>query len=233
MYTFGYSHHNSYCKPSPVSSFGFGNKANTNMNSTAQYVPFDTNAYDNRIATMQDGHFGSSTYDIIDLTTNDIRFGTITPHHNIDSAHDSRDTQEQKISQTHDVFDSSASFEEYVSAGSSISRILDDVMSVDTFPCLAVPLTTEDKIVNWLDIPLNVTCIHTSSSIDDEDFSLSDDWQMDSTTQGSLRTTAQLFTPVTNTTHRQSQWHFDIDSVERDEMSIDTVKTWSLSENSF
>ena len=232
MYTIGYSHQNNYCSPSTGTMYTFGvrNKAITNKNSTAQYHFFGTNTYDNRAVATQMSHSGPNAYDYIDLTAQDVRFGTVTFSNTSETAHDSHDTNEPKIT-PYEKFDSSESVGEYSSAGSSISRILDDAMSIDTFPCVLVPLTTEDKIVNWLDIPLDITCIHSNSNVDDEEISVADSCQVDAKTRESSRMAIHLFTPVTNTFHRQGEWHFDIDSVESDEMSIDTVKTWSLSED--
>jgi hypothetical protein len=235
MYTLGYSQQNTYCSPSTETgtmySFGFRNKANTNMNSTAQYRQLDRITYDNRVLTTQESRFGSVAYDCIDMTTHDVRFGTVT-FNNMETAYNSHGANEQKNA-PHDTDDLAASVGEYVSAESSVSRILDDVMSVDTFPCMQVPLTTEDKIVNWLDIPLEITCSHANSNdVDNEEISLADSFRVDTTTRDSSRMVAHLFSPVTSTFHRQGQWHFDIESEERDEMSIDTVETWSLSEDS-
>ena len=229
MYTGGYSQQNSYCTPTAgaIYSYGFRNKANTKMNSTAQYRHFDTNTYDTRVATPQESRSGAIAYDYIDMTTQDVRIGTVTFNAVLETAHNSHSIHEQKNA----PYDQLASVGECVSSGSSISRILDDVMSIDTFPCVPVRFTMEDKIVNWLDIPLEIKCNHSNSNIDDEEISLPDSCQVDTTSRNSPRMALHLFTPVTNTFHRQGQWHFDIESVETDEMSIDTVETWSLSED--
>ena len=238
MYALSYSHQNQYCKqttPCNMFASGFRNKAiiGPDMRSTAQYYQLDSNAYNHSIYTTQDGHFAAIAHDNRNTTPQGSRIGKIESNNFIIAADNNHSTHEQNYSPPNHV-ESSASIGDYASIGSSLSRLLDDVMSIDTFPCVIVPLIAEDKIVNWLDIPLEIICIHTkSSTIDDEEISLSNDFSVDTTTSDSSRIALQLFTPGSNVpvVHRQSHWHFDIESVESDDISIDTVKTWSLSED--
>lgn len=206
----------------------YHSKAITSMSSTTQCHQLDFNAYNHRVSTTQDGHFATSAYDNIIITTQDSRFSTIESNDFIVAGDSVHRTPEQKNSPCNHV-ESSASIGEYDSAGSSLSRLLDDVMSIDTFPCVLIPLTPEDKIVNWLDIPLEIICIHTKSSIiDNEEVSMSNDFQVDTLTRDA---SWHLLTPGSTAIHRVGQWHFDIESVDDDDISIDTVKTWSLSED--
>lgn len=224
MYTLGYSNQNRYCKPSTMYTFGFGNKANTSTKSTAQYHHFDSSVCTSTIRPAQDNHFGTNAYNNINVTQ-DVRFDVSANHNVIAIAHDNQTYSRNS------PLDSSASIVDCVSAESSTSRFLDDVMSIDTFPCVPVHLMTDDKIVNWLDIPLEILCIHTNNNIDDEEISMPDDFKMNAVPQCSVRMSAHLFSPVANTYRSQGQWHFDIESVESGEMSINTVETWSLSED--
>jgi hypothetical protein len=236
MYAIDCSQQNKYCNQTPPRTMyaaGFRNKAinGTNISSTTQYRHLDSNAYNHGISTTQEGHYVTSAHYNTIITTHDRRFCKIESNNYIVAADYNHSTQEQKYS-LHNHVGASTSIGECGSAGSSLSRLLDDVMSIDTFPCMLVPLLAEDKIVNWLDIPLEITCIHTkNSSIDNEEISMSNDFLMDTTTQDSSRMSLQLLTPASTVVRRQNHWHFDIESVENDDISVDTVKTWSLSED--
>jgi hypothetical protein len=202
------------------------------MKSTGQNRYFHTYVNEASTAAIQSSRYETIAYDYIDMTTPDVRIGTITFNTDgiMTTTHDNHGTYAPK-DPPHDTYDLPVSVGEHVSADSSVSRILDDVMSIDTFPCTPAPLSIEDKIVNWLDIPLEITCIQARSDLDDEEISMADSCQMDTTTRSSSRMVAHLFTPVANVFHRHGQWHFDIESVESEEMSIETVATWSLSED--
>ena len=228
MYAIGASYQNSYCKPTRTFAFDFDRKVNSNTISTAHHRQLHSNTYDNRIEITQFGRFVTSANVNINVTTHDGRMETIESSYHRGITDNTHSMHEQKYSPS-DHFDSSVSMG--ASVGSSMSRLHDDVMSIDTFPCVPVPLTAEDKIVNWLDIPLVISCIHTNRSIDDEEISLSDDFLMDTTARDGSRMTVQRFTPNRNMFHVQGQWHFDIESADDDEISMHTVETWSLSED--